>query len=176
MAYVLCTTESTEATSRLLGPLWLHWLLARKSPSPQRRAFSVFSTTPSTTPTFRKLCFLMVPQHHVAINPTYLLKECCALGRSSTELRHGTPPESQRARRSLRAHPGVPARHKQPHRMPSHSLRSSKEVHTRNYRTQTNLVPTWTHPNKKSTSLSRREAVIHCSLVNHISLNHTISL
>jgi hypothetical protein len=34
-----------------LGPtLVAHWLLARKSPSPQRRAFSVFSTTPSTTP------------------------------------------------------------------------------------------------------------------------------
>jgi hypothetical protein len=30
----LCTTESTERTSRLLGPPWLHWLLARKSESP----------------------------------------------------------------------------------------------------------------------------------------------
>jgi hypothetical protein len=34
LCYVLCT-ESTEPTSRLLGPPWLHWLLARKSPSPQ---------------------------------------------------------------------------------------------------------------------------------------------
>ena len=46
--YVRPSPPSPPLGSWLLGPPWLHWLLARKSPSPspQRRAFSVFSTTP----------------------------------------------------------------------------------------------------------------------------------
>jgi hypothetical protein len=132
--------------------------------------------------TFRELRFLIVPQHYVAINPTYPIKMSAALPSDpSTELTPPrNPPEPQRARRSLRAPQACQHATSNTHRMPSHPLRCSEEVHTRNYRTQTNLVPTWTHPNKKNTSLSRREAVIGhrppLPSQSHLTQSHFLTL
>jgi hypothetical protein len=128
-------------------------------------------------PAQETVCSLCCPQQHVAINPTYLLKECCAPGRSATDLRQRNP----RSRNGHVAPSAPPMRASTPQAThtgcPHTHCAAVRRCIPETTEHKLNLVPTRTHPNKKNTSLSRREAVIHRSLVNHIfTQSHYLAL
>jgi hypothetical protein len=112
MAYVACRwwTSSPCLYYFLLCEALRFRARARRSRKALRPILALRSTARVgiyVQETVRNCVSLCCPQQHVAINPTYLFKECCASasGRSVTDLRQRDPqpPEPQRARRSLRA-------------------------------------------------------------------------
>ena len=92
---------------------------------------------------FRKLCFL-VPQHYMAINPNYPIKRVLRSRATSQQNSATDPPQNRNEHVAPSAPQACLHAYSNTHQMPSTHCAGSEEVHTRNYRIQTNLVPTWT--------------------------------